>query len=392
MTRRDAGRTGLRSGFTLIELLVAMGIFAALGTMILTLLRGSLDLFSKNERRGEALGKVELALELLESDLSCVWSGDPAAGAVSRFECDWARRASGEKPVPRGDPRSFRLRLVRTIPGGEMHDPILRFAGTRPGSNRLYTGADVPASAAPDVAPPGGLIEVAWILDRGPTDGPGELTLYRAVRAPVLRAGSFFDPATEDAMDRPDWAENNAEPVVSGVLFFALLFAGDAAVSGEEAAVFDPRPDGGRPAGGPDLWWDSTRERRAEFSRHRPGVAGVPEDDVFPRRVRVVLTVASDGERIAGPKVEAAVLYNGRRIEMSTTAPIARMPSDDRAVKIGDEWMNVTAVDRGGIAVRRGARRTAPAAIPAGTPVLIGSTYRRLVTLACGREFAEAGS
>ncbi len=405
---------GRRSGITLIELMVAMSIFSVLGLFVFVLMRQSLGIYRSGRGGGELNDKMDQTLRLLEEDLRCTWIGDPDGGGVtapfflSHDRVSILVAPKGDDPgnvatktYATGDPRSFLLRFARTYPGSERESTVARFAGTRLGSEAYIDGVnDLEESgalsdpkkqsgqAAPGLLPPENLMEVAWYLDRGPSDAPHTYTLYRVFRSPIGGKGSLLQPDPSKVMTA-DWLEAHASPVVTGILYFGLVCWSQNTKEWREEDVLSGEGLGRKPNDWSELWWDSTRGLYEPFGL---GVGGASlqdtEDDVYPKRLRLVVTFAPEGAAAAAALVgDVGTRERSLRIsdpELFVEFDAGRGP---RHLRIEDEWMEVVAADGPDLQVRRGVRGTHPARHVSGSAVLAGRSFRRDLIVPAGRSF-----
>ncbi|MCB9831976.1 MAG: prepilin-type N-terminal cleavage/methylation domain-containing protein [Planctomycetes bacterium] len=422
---RQAARGAL--GVTLIELLVAMTIFSVLGIFLFSLMRNSLSIYRSSNASGELYDKFDQAVGVLEDDLVATAVGDPeGAGLKLEFRLShdrpWvppteaqADQASlARNQFAAGDPRSFLLRFVRSFPGGELNDTIGRFAGTYADAEAVIDGVDdLEESRAreildrrrkglstnedekdeqnrkPGLKPPANLMEVMYFLDRGPEDLAGTFTLYRAIRSPVGGEGSFFDQRTIERMT-PAWVEAHATPLVSGVLFFGVVLWGQNTTSWATDRCLDGEGLGARGAREiAELWWDSSRSRYDAFSLNRgQASAGYFEDDVFPAKAQIVLTVVPEG--IEEPDARLLTPLNAQGKNLRVDDPELFDPAGGEApgyFRIDDEWFKLRSASGRDLVVNRGARQSTAAKHDAGQPVLVGRTFRVTVDIPAHRSW-----
>ena len=438
MMRVRRGFTGLRSssdrrrlrganadGLTLVELLVAMSIFSVLGLFIFTLLRGSLNIYQQARSTGELFDKFDNTVSRLADDLTCVTVGDPSgSGAKVKFLSTWEREwvaPEGVKPTERalrdqaraaGDSRRFLLRFVRTFPGGELENTVGRFAGTYAGGEAWIDGlgdlaesrapsraepSDVAETNAEDQRPglraPNNMAEVMYFLESGPDDIPGTATLFRATRSPVGGTGSFFLQSTIEAMS-PEWIDSFAEPVSTGIAYFAVIFWGQETTEWETTRVLDGqglRSSNAGASGLGELVWDSTRGTVTRFGLFRgTGSATIFDDDVFPRRARIVMTVVEESVDGADARLVGGAASRTRTIQV--TKPELFEDGGARFLRVDNEWMEVESVTGRTLRVRRGARRTAVSNHDGGAPVLVGRTFEREIEIPAWRSFFAGGA
>lgn len=359
-----------RSGLTMIELMAAMAVLATLGAFLVRIIGTSFDLYDQGDVRGDVYQNGQALLEALEADLIAVHGG-----------------AEGRLVIERGrfGPGSLLIRLVRTAPGGEMEHPVLRKAGTEAGPNGVWNG-DEPREGLASIAPPSGLIEVAWALLQDDADPMGVLTLYRGSRAPALEGvGSFFDPELEETMEA-GWVRQRLTAVGTDVLGLWILGLGQKAEEWGEVEALGKRPA----SNGAYADWDSTR---ALLSRGQFPLAVGPEsladsrDDVFPRQIRIVVTVGRGNRpetQLAGALTSDANVID---LVSDQKLPPADPETDERLVKVGNEWIGL-AGDGAQQSAGRGLRGTKPVdAVPAREPVFAGYTFRKTFRLPAAKSY-----
>ncbi|HGY89677.1 MAG TPA: prepilin-type N-terminal cleavage/methylation domain-containing protein [Planctomycetes bacterium] len=405
---------GRRSGITLIELMVAMSIFSVLGLFVFVLMRQSLGIYRSARGGGELNDKMDQTLRLLEEDLRCTWIGDPdGRGVTAPFFLSHDRvsvlvapegEESGNvatKTYAAGDPRSLLLRFARTYPGSERESTLARFAGTRPGPEAYIDGVnDLEESGAlldpkkqsgptpPGLLPPENLMEVAWYLDRGPTDAAHTYTLYRVFRSPMGGKDSLLQKDPSKIMTA-EWLEAHASPVVTGILYFGLVCWSQNTKEWREEEVLSGGGLGRKPNDWSELWWDSTRGLYEPFGLGVGGASlGDTEDDVYPKRLRIVVTFAPEGAASTASLV-GDVGTRERNVRISDPELFAELDAGrgPRHLRIEDEWMEVVAADGPDLQVRRGVRGTPPARHVSGSAVLAGRTFRRDLIVPAGRSF-----
>lgn len=353
-------------GMTLIELLVSMTLLASLGALVVQLMRNSFELYAAGERRGEYAANAMTVMSRLDDDLRNV-----ATTREGRFVLE-KRGGTGV-----GQP-ALLLRMVRTAPQGEARHPSLRSSGSVAPSGGVYAGRDPGPQSRPSLAPASNLIEVCYALVQDPAMDDGVLTLYRGERAPVFTPGAtFFDP--ENSEVDVEWVRTQLLPVAAGVLSMHLLCRGPLTDDWNEDAVIE----GGTRAGAALGEWDSTRGILPAGSfPFALGEASVSEtrDDIYPSHVRVVLTIGRPGRPDA--RLGRRLMAGTTDLTVDRAERLPRGADEDRYVKIGHEWAEVTGNESWGAVVARARRRsTAAASYEAGTPVYTGKTFRRTTEL-----------
>jgi len=419
----------LSQGVTLVELMVAMSIFSVLGLFLFTLTKGSLDIYQSVRSSGEFHSNMDQVLLTLEDDLICTWSGDGEAGGAPawfflthdrQFVVDegevLGEAAAAANVFSSGDPRSLLLCFTRTFPGGELNNTASRFAGTYTDGQVYMNGfGDVAKSRAaklrrvvlpsdddeedpiqayqniqpPGLLPPGGLQEVAYFLQGQKGEIPGLMTLYRATRSPVGGAGSLGAP-TASAQFSNSWIQQNASPITSGIIWFGLVCWSQHTRSWEEEKVLDGQGLGrDGPTEWAELWWDSTRARHGAFGLHRgASSANNPEDDVFPRRVRLVVTLARDGDA-ADARLAGRINASTRLVRITNVEALDPDDVRSRYLRIGNEWMEVLSVSGSELTVARGVRSSGAVRHENGEPVLIGRTFVHDIEIPASRAYFQ---
>jgi hypothetical protein len=350
---------------TLLELLVAMALLASLGSFIVVLLRDSFDLYHAGEKRGEFGINSMVILAQLEDDLSNV-----AHGPDGRFLLE-RKRLSG------GDSQPF-LRFVRTIPSGDRAHGVLRLAGTKTKPDGDWAGGEPAPESRDSLKPASGMMEVCYALLHEPGDDAGHYTLYRGVHTPVLEPGGFFELSAEvEATYDEAWVRKHLRPVATGILRLDLL------CWGPDTTDWDRGTSGARNPLAAFERWDSTRgilDASAFALAVGPASAFDTRDDVYPRRVRAIVTLARTGR----PDARLASKLGPSDVTLSVDAT-DRLPhegDENQSVNVGGEWVDIVRHD---FASKRIAPRPAPASggttHPAGTPVWVGRQFERTINL-----------
>src|SRR5262245_1556249 len=138
LMRRAATQRG-QQGMTLIELLAAMAIFLGLAGMVLQVLGGGLDLWSRGERTRDESEQAAALLDRLSEELRHAVSSDGGDGEPRvKMLCDFIALDAGETGTR--DFKAQRLLFVRRL-FEERTNPLLHDAGTHAGSPVAFTGA-----------------------------------------------------------------------------------------------------------------------------------------------------------------------------------------------------------------------------------------------------------
>ena len=383
--RSRAGERGL----TLMELLAAMAIFLGLAGMVLQVLAGGLDLWSGGERSRDLRETASALFDRMSEELRHQVATDFGAGEPRiKFYCDFEDQDSaGEGAI---DFHTQRLLFVRHL-FEERTDPRLVGAGRITGDGDWFVGQrEVPRenpqeeTEATFLRATEGLVEVAWLVR--PDDLPGHegrLVLWRALRSPIGGENTLFRAVNE----RQD-ALADAEAHVLGE---DLLYVGFELLDG---STDDLDASFGQ-QGGPLVTWDSTRGILApgsstETFRHGVGPASLadPDDDVFPRavRIRIALDLPPQDAEVAyltaevtaGDRTPTIPVRNGRALRSVVPGTL---------VKVGQEWIEVGRVSSTSITARkRGLLGTRPVTHAPETKVQVGRWFERTVFLPQPRE------
>lgn len=371
-------------GFTLIELITAVAIFAVLATMLFQIVRGALDIWSLGEGTRESIEKTSSVLDAIAADLRMTAAEQPpsmggAAAAPVRFLADWGTYdfdGDGQE-----ESSIQRLRFARACPE-ERTDERIRAAGDSAGGRAAFNDALVSTRRA---AAPGGLAEVAWATVRPSTKGadPALLTVVRAFQTPIgLEDGWLSPPGTAVLDDPQHWLKNGVQ-VADNVLYLGCEFWW------RDTRGWDEPVDS---ATGPLIAWDSTRALLATGKESHPFLLALgpdsltlPDDDVFPRRVKVTLTIARDADLQVESRLADELPESAKTLRATSTA-IFKASAPHKFVKIEGEWLAWTEVRGGDVVVQRGARGTAPASHAAGARIHVGETVERIVEIPVFRE------
>ena len=366
-------------GMTLVELLAAMAIFLGLAGMVIQVLGGGLTLWSTGERTRDEAEQGGALLDRLCNELRHALAVDGGEGEPRvKMLCDFiALDADGDGTR---DFRAQRLLFTRTL-FEERTEALLRASGTTSGSSLRFTGRVDPARA--DLAATESRVEVAFLPQPDIRAGfEGRMVLWRALQSPIGGEGSLFLKATRD-----EGGLQGAllEPLAENVLWFGVSFIDD---SVNDAAL-------GPDDGGALVLWDSTRgilpigEGYSGF-RHARGPASLvdPDDDVFPDAVRLAVVVAPPPDEGPSAAITDEVPAAGGtvRVELQDGRYLAKLGAGPLEMKLGHEWIAATTTDGATLTiVKRGLHGTSATLHPAGSRILTGRRFERVVPLAAGR-------
>ena len=377
------------AGFTLLELVVAMGLLSGFLLMLVRLLTTGADLFDEGERGQELLDRSAAAVRTAQRALT---------------------DTCGPRLVGRPDGRTDARLLVQTIPTGtgegagraqllrssENLDPALE--------DRLLRAAFEAEAAAEGLRDDEMERAVRERLAAWPRSGRGEVQLfpwpvgddgvYFELRRRDLPADPMLYPAEEipvlDVRD-PENMDVDFERLVlgsrvvaRGLLHFELRFWSQRTRTWQLVGTE-----------GPERVWDSARGGLMLGVTEGSDVFGLdfgpsslddPRDDVWPRWVRVIVTVD------AGPQTPPASFLTQAITDADTTLQVTRPedipdPSDQPWLKVGAEWVRFQGVvGRTLTGVRRGQRGTKATPHAAGTSIRAGREAVLDVQLPHGRD------
>ena len=174
--------------------------------------------------------------------------------------------------------------------------------------------------------------------------------------------------------------------MASDILGLWLLCFGQESEDWGEMEVLDGKGGDGLSS----LVWDSTRGilPRGVFPLAvSPESALDPRDDIFPRRVRILLQVGRAGS--PETRIRRSLSSGVEVIEVSSTEDLPPPDEPDAFIKLGDEWLEITGMDGSAARVRRGRRHTGGAAgrYAPGTPVYAGALFRKTLALPAHRSY-----
>lgn len=382
--RRPPGRRA----FTLIEILVATGILVTLGTALLVILRGGLEVWRRTEARRESYDQAQAILLQLREDLT-------AAVAPHRTPV----RGLGEVEARLlCEPPPTKLFLVRA-PKGESEHPITGHAGSTIAADAVIDMRDdLEEAREARLRATGGALEVAWVLE---PDG----VLYRGYRAPIGPPRSLFDVdgyelARPVGAGRPEPAPASGEPppallrpFATGVAHLELLFWTQ--YTNTWSTESPPlRGAGPNEASGPLPYWDSTRAllqptelRPREFTTFVAGASSSDaRDDVLPAKVKVILVLE---EGLAARTTTFLLAPFDERADALRVQEPERLPPEGGFVRVGREWIRYERVSGDVVEVApggRGARGTAAVAHDLDELVVVGRTFVTIFELPGYRE------
>ncbi len=372
-------------GFTMLELIIAMAIFTLLGTMVIMMMRQSLDIFYQGIKEDALFNRMDTALPVVAEDIESIYIGDefdpppPPLTEEQRLELD----RMGQKERPRGKPSVVRMRsgtiILQQQPEGPLKDypmrwfaliadrtgrvdPILVKAGNYAGPEAVdYTPKTAKAyqlDRSIRFKATGGLMEVCYIAV--PDERfPELLSLYRGYRAPIGDPKhSLLIPENLDTIEE---IKERCTLVARGLLYFNVTWRRIHATSWEEDATAV-----GQDAPYVGSIWDSTRAIDKTFPLYAGADSLVdPSDDVFPGFVRLQLSLSPGGNAGYGKgelTLESGIGPDDTELSVSDPQKLLQGRGNERYLKIGTEWMSYGPRDvntqKKTVRVDRGARGT----------------------------------
>lgn len=363
-------------GLSLIEVVVTLGIFSILATFLFVAVQEVTNQWKTGERRRALYEKAAAVIDIMADDIRLAYTREqPGAQEVKcKFIC--LPEESHENAWHQ------QLMFVRTFEAGPER-AILHNAGDgRPGTiqlkapneeggndefdSRLIDAQDYTGSANGDFRAPGGTAMVAYFSRNQ--------TLYRAIRAPV--DGRFGSLLTEEA----------GQPIATDVLYLAFEFWGQRT----ESWTLDPSEKD--KTLGPQRIWDSTRGYSngplRNFYLHRgKDSLNDPEDDVFPRKVRVTVTVDSPMPRCVHTRLVEDLGETDMEFDVDSAKGFPDPEESDTYIIIDEEWMLLGRSKNDHFQLKkRGQRSTFAREHKAGAIIRVGRTFDRVIFVPGWRE------
>jgi prepilin-type N-terminal cleavage/methylation domain-containing protein len=380
------------AGFTLLELVVAMGLLSGFLLMLVRLLTTGADLFDEGERGQELLDRSASAVRVAQRALTDTCGPRLIGRPDGRTD---ARLLVHSIPTGVGE-GAARVQLLRSTENLDpaLEDSILRTAFEAEAAAEGLRDDEAERAVRDRLA--------AW-----PRSGRGEVQLFPW---PVGEDGVFFELRRRDLPTDPMLYPVDELPVLDirdpedlDVDFEKLVLGSRSIARGLlhfELRFWSQRTRTWQLVGteGPERSWDSARGGLMLGETEGSDLFGLdlgpssladPRDDVWPRWVRVVVTVD------AGPQSPPASFLTQAITDADTSVSVTRPedipdPSDQPWLKIGAEWVRFQGVvGRTLTGVRRGQRGTKAIAHPVGTPVRAGREAVLDVQIPHGRDGDE---
>jgi len=365
-------------GLTLVEVLVTLMIFVTLAGFTILAVREVVAQWTQGERRRVLYEKAAGVLGIMADDIRLALTREPPGVTENkvRFIGDYDAAS-----------RQQRLAFVRSFESGPERAITFNAGDGRPNDMLLKPAADGTGVAAPNQdpgAPKGADPEEYTGLKVGDFKALGGMamvayfasgqTLYRVIHAPV--------PLAFKEQLRPE----NAQVLATDALYLGFDYWSQNTQSWD-------LPQKAAKNSGPERIWDSTRAiSEAPFNRfslHRGAdSADDLDDDVFPEKVRITLTVDSPWPRcVYTTLLEQTTDTTGGTLFVASTKGFNDGDDQDPLILIDDEWLHYKSKTADGFVIdQRGARGTLAKGHPVGAVVRQGKTFRRVVYIPNWRE------
>ncbi|MFH1378587.1 MAG: prepilin-type N-terminal cleavage/methylation domain-containing protein [Planctomycetota bacterium] len=378
-----------RRGMTLIELLVSMGVLVVLLTFVIMTLSRVMDNWRAAERYHAAADRTSSALRVIESDLN--------AASVPRFTTGGTERAQFQVRLD-GNGNSV-LMFTRTIEGG---------------AERAFTWT------AGD-----GLDNTAKLGYRRRGQLGGRSTASRSIQFSRNFDNENFDMINDD--NDSDGIDEDLKPLGGEMLI--AYFVIDKVLYSKRLSPIPPafdiqsfrspvnariltrnvhyfRIECSSPNSKPGDWskplirWDSTRGQLTQpqfplASKDRSAKTD-SRNDIFPERVRIVLTMDSEGGRSLSTTLDEPISASDTTIIVGDLSGFPAGDQSDSFVRIEDEWIWYPKRDRSRLYLEgqycRGARLSQATSHPAGARVVSGVQKMRVIELPQYSFFAGGGA
>jgi hypothetical protein len=362
-------------GLTLVEVLITMTIFIALAGFTIMAVRQVVAGWQQGERRRVIYEHASGCIDIMADDLKLAITEEPpgVTEIKAKFIGDFDAAT-----------RQQRLMFVRTFETGPER-ALTFYAGDGQSNDMLLqpvTGTPAPGAAAQPRGSDGDDFTGLKVGDFKPLGGSAMIgyfvknqKLYRAIHAPIpLIMSTLLD-------------ENNAQVLATDVLYLGFDYWSQFTQTWDEPT--DPRQKGN----GPEKIWDSTRAISvaplSNFRLHRGDDSAMDrDDDVFPEKVRITLTVDSPMPRCIYAKLlDDLGESNVGSIYVSDTHGFPDGGNDDSCILLDDEWVHYRKKTSDSFILdKRGIRGTLPRGHKKETLIRTGKTFRRVVYLPCWRE------
>jgi len=359
------------AGLTLVEVMVTFAIFLTLAGLVMMAVREIMTQWQLGERRRVIYEKAAGALDTMATDIRLALTQEPRGTTETKVKFigdikpGQGQRLMFVRAFESGPERALTLFAGDGQPNETTFAPINPDANApAPEPNVRFDADSFNGVSVGDYRALGGMAAVGYYVS-------GQ-TLYRAIRSPV---GDSLQEVVDGGA---------AQVVATDVLYHQFEYWGQFTSQWED-------PGSRSRTRGAESVWDSTRGINTDVLRafvlHRQGSDKDPEDDVFPRMVRITLTVDSPMPRCLFTKIETECSETDGEIMVASTKGFPDADEPDPFIYVDGECMRIKArTPESFIIAERGARGTVAKIHKVGTPVRVGKTFRRIVYLPNFRE------
>jgi len=345
---------------TLVELLVAFMVFVLLITALIALTTMSMDSWAQGEARKDIYDRALILLDTITDDVR---------NAYAENEVFIEGQRERQVPAFIGDfdaNRQHRLRFVRT------------------GTPRMGRAFQIPVSNTTTLMNPAVYYasdawEVAYAMDTDPKVN----ILYRAIRPFDRETGATLLRTT--GYDRQIPA--NFRPQEKGVLHVGFRYWTQYTTTWDDKVKITQTGPGSRAGSGPEVRWDSTRQKEKNFYFHKKEYDRMNPDFVYPEIVQVTICLESTVSSMAGFKLAEECLPTAASLRMNGTQGLPDAPA---MIKVDAEWMEYGGMTLNELTgLKRGLRGTARQSHQTHSVVHFGETFTTEVRIPVYREAQE---
>ncbi len=362
-------------GLTLIEVMITMAIFVVLAGFTIMAVREVVTSWSVGERRRVVFEKAAGCVDVMADDIRLALTQEPpgATDIKAKFIGDYdpatrQQRLMFVRSFESGPERAITFTAGDGIDNNSMLKPQSS-DGTSvspPVSSTKSDSEDFTGLKVGDFRALGGMAMVGYFVQNQ--------NLYRVIHAPV--------PDSMSSQLKP----GNAQILATDVLYLGFEYWSQVTDQWDE-------PPARSKLNGPEKMWDSTRAisvgalRNFRFHRGTDSAFDT-EDDIFPQKVRITLTVDSTMPRCVYTKItdEMGPTEIGK-LNVDSTKGFADGGDESSYLLIENEWLHYKSKTSEYFVIdRRGARGTNSTGHKADSVVRTGRSFRRVIYLPNYRE------
>jgi len=355
-------------GLTLVEVMITMVIFVTLAASTILAVKEVVTQWSLGERRRVAYEKAAGCIDIVSSDIRLAMSHEPAgvtdikAKFIADFDPEtYQQRLMFVRTFESGPERAITFNAGDGIDNQMMFKSAASDGAQAPSPLNVMDGSEFTGLKVGDFKALGGMAMIGYFVK--------DQILYRVIRAPV--------PDRMAALLQPQ----NGQILATDVLHLGFEYWGQYTQQWEE-------PPARSKIIGPERLWDSTRSLTVgplkNFRMHRgEDSADDKDDDVFPEKVRLTITVDSPLPRCVFTKLTDDIgESSGGEILVDSTRSFPEGGDESSYILIDDEWMHFSKKTSESFFIdRRGARGTKAVGHAVNATIRIGKTFRRVVYL-----------